>query len=201
MSSSRASSETRISRPQRGADEISLGQLPRERQAAERADEAALLVGEVDRLERDRKLEAGVLHGPKHLERADDAERAVEPAAALDRIEVRAEQERACCRGRARAGRPSGWRRRRFSSRALRRRRARGTRRAPRDALPRTSPARHRRRAVAPIAARASKSARRRSASTRSEHGRDASPDRAASQSRHRVVTHARTGSPFTLLL
>ncbi len=89
--------------------QVVLGQLPCERQAAERADEAALLVGEVDRLERDRKLEAGVLHGPKHLERTDDAESAVEPAAALDGVEVRAEQERARCGvGRGQDGRVVG---------------------------------------------------------------------------------------------
>ena len=46
-------------------------------------------------LERDRQLEPRVLYGTKHLERADDAEGAVEPPSAPDGIEVRAEQERA----------------------------------------------------------------------------------------------------------
>ena len=71
------------------------GEPSGEREAAERADQRPLLVGEVDGLERDRQLEPRVLHGTKHLERADDAEGAVEPPSAPDGIEVRAEQERA----------------------------------------------------------------------------------------------------------
>ena len=69
------------------------GEPPGERQAAEGADQRPFLVGEVDRLERDRQVEPCVLDSAKHLERADDAEGTVEPASSPDGIEVRAEQE------------------------------------------------------------------------------------------------------------
>ncbi len=77
-----------------GRREILAGEPAGERETAERADQRPLLVGEVDRLERDRQVEAGVLHGAENLQRADHAERSVVAAAPAHRVEVRAEQER-----------------------------------------------------------------------------------------------------------
>ena len=68
----------------------------------------------------DRQLERRVLDSTEHLERTDDAEGAVEAAAAPNGIEVRAEQERARRRVARTGGRRSGWRRCRSSSRARR---------------------------------------------------------------------------------
>ena len=62
--------------------------------AAEQPDERAFLVGEVDRLERDRQFEPRLLHGSQDLEGRDDAERAVVPPAVRHGVEVRSEQER-----------------------------------------------------------------------------------------------------------
>ncbi len=67
------------------------GQSSGERSAAEQSDERSLLVGEVDRFKRIRKVHLSGLRCSQHLERSDDAERAVEAAAVRDAIEVRAE--------------------------------------------------------------------------------------------------------------
>ena len=90
----RSSSVTRSSRVPRGALEHLRREPAGERPAPERADECALLVGEVDCLEHDRQSETRILHGTKHLERAEHPERAVVPPCPSHRIQVRPEQER-----------------------------------------------------------------------------------------------------------
>ena len=76
--------------------EQSLGpERPGQRLAPEQADERALLVREVDRLEVHRKLLARVLRGAEHLEGRDDAERPVEAAPVRNGVEMGAEEERA----------------------------------------------------------------------------------------------------------
>ena len=74
--------------------QIVWGESAGESQAAERADQRPLLVREVDRLERDRQLDLRILHGTEHLERADDAESAVEAPAPPDGVEMGAKEQR-----------------------------------------------------------------------------------------------------------
>jgi len=71
---------------------------PGEGFAAEGSDERALLVREVDRLERERQLGPRPLHREQDVQRRDDPEGAVVATSRRDRVEVRAEEERRSAR-------------------------------------------------------------------------------------------------------
>src|SRR5712691_7276498 len=60
--------------------QIVWGQSTGERQASKQSDERSFLVGEVDGLECVRKVHVSLLRCSQHLERCNDAERAVETA-------------------------------------------------------------------------------------------------------------------------
>ena len=176
----RASSATRTSRPPRGAARSAGARPACEREATERADQRSLLVGEVDRLERHRQVEPCVA-GRRGAPRARRRRRA------RRRSGLRCGRSRDASRaaassppGRGRGGSPSGWRPCRPSSRApppsARSWNQARAARCDSEKVVRSSPPS----GVAPIFASASKSARRRSASTRSTIVGDATAAAAA---------------------
>ena len=80
-----------VGQPAHGVGVERAGAGARAEQAA--AEARALLVGPVDELERERARLGG--ERAQHLERGDDAERAVEPAAVGHRVEVAADDHEA----------------------------------------------------------------------------------------------------------
>ena len=147
--------------------EILSREATREGEAAERADQGSLLIGEVDRLERNGQPQPGVAHDAENLERADHAECSVVTPPPANRIEegpsnsVRAPGSRAASMAEWLAA--ASTRVTKPDSSARRWNQARAARCASENVVRSRPPS-----GVAPIPASASKSARRRSGSTRS---------------------------------
>ena len=174
----RASSATSRSRPPRGAPRTSGVRMPGHRPAAERPISVPSSSVKSTASSVTGRSRSASLTVRSDLERTEDAEGAVVAAAAANGVEVRAEHQRAAPRVPSRqddrvvdGGVGSGLEPGRAS--ALEEPRARGEVRL-REGRAR----RHRRPVVAPNAASASKSARMRSASTRSTIDGDATATR-----------------------
>ena len=73
-------SKERIPAPARRGERLGV-EYPCHGEAAQQPDERPLLVGEVDRLQRHRQIEAVLLYGAEDLQRGDHAQRPVETAA------------------------------------------------------------------------------------------------------------------------